>query len=399
MSGGIELQPNNLILSLIRNSESAEQEILPDEFPAQTGDENGAVFFNLNWQNRQAENLRQALTRIFSEASTEPNPVWTDLITLAKEHEDFAEFRRQPEKFWQQVRQMSETQAAEINNIETQTTSRFDKFLAEMQAKKMSLREFVQTLPPNERAVFRAAHQLKEFFGTNIFNAAGATPTEAKQTRFGEALPDIQRAADVREGKLALPGSLPVAPRAVLLGGGVSGYQNFRGADNNALQNTANVPQTAPEIFTARGSANAAAENKAQAGASLQRDGGTIIGGALIGGAFAAADDYKNLEKIKSDNSRAAEEFSGAAGALASGATGAIFGAAVGKIVPGAETVVSGILGFVSSVAIGADVNQGLRWLGEGVHFAANGTGAVKEKQLTAGKSLTINANLQTAWA
>ncbi len=429
MSGGIEFQPNNQTQGIIQNpGQLSEQNIQLIEYLIEaSSDENGAVFFNLDWQNQRAEALRQTLTTIFSTISTEQNQTenltnraWRDLINLAREHNDFKEFRRQPENFWQQVRQMSETRIVKDNaGRETRTASRFNELLEKMQSKNLSPREFAQTLPPNERAVFKACYQLSQTFGANLFNN-GATPNEAAQTKFSEIPTDTSRAAVLREGKFILPGAttrgemLFGAKSAALLGASILTPQNFKGSasGNPAMQNTA-LPTASPtalgsaagaslivpETSAARGLTNAASENTTNTNAA-RRDGGTAIGGALISGAFASIDNHKNLDYREIGDSRAKGSVFGEGSGFAAGATGAMFGAAVGTVIPGAETVVSGVLGFVSSVVVGVDIDQGLRWLGTGITFnatAADNANPNNQKQLTTGDSYTPNSNLQLA--
>ena len=433
MGNGIEFQPNGQTPGVIQNPELAiEQEIQLIEYLLQAnGDENGAVYFKLDWQSQQAKHLRQALATIYGTTPTEQNQTekltgstWRDLINLARDHKDFKEFRRSPENFWQQVRQMSEPKIVKDDNgNETRTASRFDKLLADMQSKKMSLNDFVQTLPPNERAVFKAAYQLTQTFGANLFND-GAMPNEAAQTRFSEVPTDASRAAVLREGKFipstgapaATPGEIMFGAKSAALLGASVAPQNSNGvaSGNPALQNTAlpvasptalgsaaGASSIIPENLAARVLNNSAPASATNTGAAQPRDSGTVIGCALISGAFAAVEHYQNSENLKIGGSRAGENNFGEGGGFAAGATGAMFGAAVGTVVSGAETVVSGVLGFVSSVVVGVEVDQGLRWLVEGITFAATAADDANmsnQKQLPTGDSLMLpDSNLQLA--
>lgn len=431
MSGGIELQINGQTPVAIENPDlPTEQDIqLIERLLQGNGDENGAVFFNLDWQNRQAENLRQALATIYVAASNEPNQTenltnstWRGLINLAREHEDFKEFRRSPEHFWQQVRQMSETKIVKDNaGRETRTASRFAELLGKMQSKNLSLREFAQTLPPNERAVFKAAYQLFQTFGANLFDG-GAMPNEAAQTLFSEVSIETSRAAVLSESKFILSGAatrgemLFGAKSAALLGANIAAAQNLKSiasgnpalqtnspdaASPTALGSAAGTSLAAPEISAARGLNIAASENPTNNNAA-RRDNGTAIGGALISGAFASIENHKNLDYREIGDSRAKKSVFGETSGFAAGATGAMFGAAVGAVVPSAGTAISGVLGFVSSVVVGVEADRGLRWLGGGISFGATvegGANANNQKLLTIGSSLIPVSNPQPVLA
>ena len=536
MDKGIGLRLNNQTQLVIpKKSEQPDLKVIPQTGDAaRTSSENGSVLSKREWLNRHAEDRKQKLTKAFDGVSMSgsavdavtadkpknpTNPTWSDLVNLVREHEDFAEFRQQPKRFWQQVRQMSGTKIVKDNGgNETRTTSRYEELRADTRTKKLSPREFAKTLPPNEKAAFKACQQLRKTFGANNFNDDGITLNEAGQTRFreisvskgraadsrasnpaskfslsgdapaktpgkipadapGDLLPrelaetpppneraifearvqteetfgadlfnddgvtrseagqirfreisiDPRRAAGLSEGEFSLSGDALAVLRdepmfgansAALPGADVAVPQDFKVvvSGNSTLQNiapvavspaasgnTAGASLVLSESFPPRVLTNAAPENITNNNAAARRDSGTVIGGALINGAFAAIDNYHNLENKEIGGSRAVGNvWSEGGDGFAAGATGAMFGAAVGKVIPGAGTVVGGVLGFVSSVVVGVEVDQGLRWLGAGgMTFDANNgeANANDQNQLTTDNSFTTKLNLQPASA
>lgn len=457
MSGsGIELQISGQTPGIVPHSAPViETGVQLPELPVLTGEENGAIFFNLEWQTRHAGDLRQNLFTFFghpNESNETENRARRDLISVAREHEDFKEFRRQPENFWQRVRQLSEPRILrDANGDETRTVSRFDEMLATMKAKNISPREFAETLPLREREVFKARLQLEKTFGTQIFSDGDAAPDEAQQNRSREIPAGTQSAAEPGEGentpKSTSPAIAPDAPQKTTTFGTKSAPlpdenaavlqnpksaspksaaselnfvpvrenqisdapQNFKtdSFGNPTLQNAAptafsptapnnqpDAPTALPETFVARVLTDAAAENPPNNNAATQRNDGTMIGGALINGAFAAIENYQNLRDDRIGDGRAgANSFDENGNGSAAGATGALFGAAVGTFVSSAETAVGGVLGFVSSVVVGVEADRGLRWLGAG--GTTFGAEANDQKSLTNSDSFTPDLNFQ----
>ena len=462
MDEGIGIQLTNQTQLVIQNFEQLSLGDIPqtEESAQASGNENGAVLSKREWLNRQAEDRKQELITVFfggtggiqdghaiNDVTTEPiedyaintditentlitkntlktditeNTVITDepenltelsfddLISLAIEHEDFADFRNQPKKFWQQVRQMSETRCVEADSDETRATSsynefKYNEFLTDMQAKGLSPREYAKTLPPNERTVFLARFQLEEIFGASIFNDDGVTLSENGQIRVREILNKTdasgEKMSDEKSATPFIPGvAVPQSSNGIASGN--TTLQNASFDMTSHLRDTPfdTAPQTVPgasptmlESYSTRISTNTNSESATAVGAVSRRDSGAAIGGALINGAFISVDNYQNLEHNEIGGSRAVGNVFGETGnGFAAGATGAMFGAAIGGVIPGAGTDVGGVLGFVSGVVVGVEADQGLRWLGadKTVSDAANQTQLISDNSFAPGLTL-----------
>lgn len=396
------LMPNPLLDS----TEAAESETRLYSIPAEIGDggENGAVFFNLDWQNRQAENLRQRLATIFGDAAPHQSQFsWNDLINLAKNHDDFKEFRHLPETLWRQARQMSAPRVVrdEFGN-QTRAVSRFDELLARMQESKMSLREFAETLPPNERDAFRLRFQLEQTFGTRVplndapVDETGQNYSQEYQLKGSFESPENQppsteNARTMTRGENVFNG----APHPNTLAGNNLNLSNA--APTGSLPTAFGVlvsPHSA-----AHGFGNAALESKANGNPHNQLENGLPIGGALIGGSIAARENQNESENLKiNDRQTSRGNFDGQ-GSLAAGAGGALLSAAIGKIAANGETTI-GILGFVSGALVGAEADRGWRWLSAGainLTKIAGGGNFANQKQLIGEESSPAGTYLQLA--
>ncbi len=428
MAKGIEFQKNNRVPDIMLNSVPPDEpETLLIELPPEKiGSENGAIFFELDRQNQQAENLRQRLTANFSDTLTAPEPTADltnsnnreiepaseDLMFLSNNHEDSAELPRSPNNLRQQISQLSEPLIIrDENGNQRQMTTRFDKPAAKMNEQNFPLKKFAETLPPNKKDALAARFQPQQTFGANVSNVTAdgeVLPDKAAQTSFrDDSTNAVDSVAEFHNGELPLPGETTIASDEKTLFG--AEIEAIIGAKNLPINEpaasapqkskiftagSAALPNAAPEAlpkFTpadsapektikpesfVRGNLNfTAAENKADHGAIVRHDDAKEIGGALINGAFAAVENYKNAEKPKTRDSEAGRNIYGAGGGLAAGVNGAMFGAAVGKVIPGAGKYVGGVLGFVSGVIVGVESDRGWR---------LSGTGAMNFQAITA---------------
>lgn len=430
MSADIELQLKSLPTVTAQNPEQIPlAETLPVEIPLPiSGNENGSVFFNLDWQSQQAEDRRQALTTAFFGDGSLPESIqpeitrdenrylqniaetnWNDLVNLAKDHEDFDNFRRQPENFWRAVRQLSEPRRVEVtidNETVTQTVSQYEELLTAMQENQLSPQSFAQTLPPNEQAVFLACCQLDETFGApSPLQPAGEneptafpnadTPREysSENQRAGEFTAAAENGEEITFGatETAFFGGNPTDLTTVRIEDKT--FETTRDdASPNAL-GAANLILTDNAAGRFTGGSNSESANVS---AVSRRESGVAMGGALISGALNSIEDYRQVENRAVGGSRAVGNFYDVnGGGFAAGATGAMMSAAIGSVIPGAGTDVSGVLGFVSGVVVGVEADQGIRWLGAD----GNHTNAVKGFDVAADDSNNRNTNLQFGFA
>ena len=439
MARGIEFLINNLAADTARNlvPSNNSENLLIELPPAEIGSENGAVFFELDWQNHQAEGLRQRLTTNFSDAPAAQNPTddltnrtfnepdikANELLNRLKNNGDFAEFRDSPKNLRQPIRQLSEPVIVrDENGNQLQTTSRFDEPAAKTKEQDLSLTKSAEPVPPNEKNDFQARFQPEQTSGANVSKIiveTGTAPDETAPARFREdSTNNAGRIADFHGDKSPLPGkTTAVQVEKILLGAKnepKSGAKNVptdetvASAPRNSKMFTAakaaspnaapeNLPKSAPADFAAAktikpensvgGKLNfTAVEDKTSVDASVRHDGAVEIGGALINNAFAAVENRKNSENQKIRDSETGGNIYGVTGRFTAGANGAMFGAVVGKAISGAGICVGGVLGFVSGAVVGVEPDSGLRWLGAGeINFRTlpDGENALNQPQLT----------------
>lgn len=325
------------------------------DLPVAADGENGFALFNLDWQNRRAEMSRLDMSVAFARGRetlpTSPQQqqsTLNDLIPVALGHDDFEVFRDQPNAFWQQVQQISQR---------TETGSRYERFLNEMQSSRLPLGEFVKTLPPGERQVFMARTQLDRTFGPGIFGEDGVTLSREGQAQvlaFRDALRMSPPSNPVPEsaGKTA---ESPVPQRATLP--------------------TVSPRPAVPEIKTpiietspARVSSNAGSEGSPAVPFSIsRRENGAAMCAALVNGTFASIEEHRNADGLSVGWRPArVDTFDDRVAGFSAGATGSLFGAAVGEVLPKNGDDAGGVLGFISGVVAGVDVDRGFRWLAAG---------------------------------
>lgn len=117
-------------------------------------------------------------------------------------------------------------------------------------------------------------------------------------------------------------------------------------------------------------------------GSTVRQFGGRLAGGSIVGGvvngAFSAYDQIGAYQRGEVTGSQAAGTVVGeTAVGLGAGLTGAAAGAAIGSIIPGAGTIVGGIIGFGVGVAAGYLADRGLRGLGVNTAIANGVTWAI----------------------
>ena len=117
-------------------------------------------------------------------------------------------------------------------------------------------------------------------------------------------------------------------------------------------------------------------------GSTVRQVGGRLAGGSIVGGvvsgAFSAYDQIGAYQRGEVTGSQAVGTVVGeTAVGLGAGLTGAAAGAAIGSIIPGAGTIVGGVIGFGVGVVAGYLADQGLRGLGVNTAIANGVTWAI----------------------
>ena len=117
-------------------------------------------------------------------------------------------------------------------------------------------------------------------------------------------------------------------------------------------------------------------------GSTVRQFGGRLAGGSIVGGvvngAFSAYDQIGAYQRGEVTGSQATGTIVGeTAVGLGAGLTGAAAGAAIGSIIPGAGTIVGGVIGFGVGVAAGYLADRGLRGLGVNTAIANGVTWAI----------------------
>ena len=108
------------------------------------------------------------------------------------------------------------------------------------------------------------------------------------------------------------------------------------------------------------------------------RVGGAGVGGGVVNGGFAAYDQIGAYNRGEVTASQAIGTVTGeAAVGVGAGMAGAAAGAAIGSIIPGAGTIVGGVIGFGVGMAAGYLADKGLRGLGVNTLIAQGVTAGI----------------------
>jgi hypothetical protein len=272
-----------------------------------------------------------------------------------------------------------------VEKDESPDISRYEKLVAEMNAKQLSPDEFAETLPPKDREIFKARYQLDQTFGTETLPADDINIVQTEQLRIREtaALPKEIQTFSHEGNNLPLENAPPLTSREIAVGAEnvvpLSG-NTFADSEPKTIEpsdlkfqdksSQVAVGGNTNPILTDSGTArvvnhNAVSENSSNIAAVVRRDGGAAMGGALISGAFTSIENYKNAEsrEIGGSNSVGNTDVYGRS-VFSAGATGLMMSAAIGSVIPNSDATVGGVLGFISSVVVGVEADQGLRWLG-----------------------------------
>lgn len=269
---------------------------------------------------------------------------------------------------------------------ESPEVSKYEKLVSEMHEKKLSPDKFAETLPPKEREIFKARYRLDVTFGAETTAKNNLTPDQAGQFCVGENVVDnnLQTAAPPEEiHTFSLENTATLTNREIAAGTEIvvpfSG-NTFADSESKIIElnnlkfqdksSQVAVGNNTNPVLTDSGTARtvnhyATSENSSNVNAVTRRDGGAAMGGALISGAFTSIENYKNAEsgQIGGSHSIGNADVYGRS-VFSAGATGVMMSAAIGSVIPNSDASVGGVLGFISSVVVGVEAEQGLRWLG-----------------------------------
>ncbi|MDQ2746011.1 MAG: hypothetical protein M3T96_01985 [Acidobacteriota bacterium] len=360
---------------------------------------------------------------------------WNDFAALLKNHPDFSDFRNQPPNFWHEVRQLSETRILQDDDgNQLPTASKYENLLSQASPKQLSLDDFAKTLPPPDREVFQARIQIDQTFGANIFENDGVTLNANGQIRLqatfkeGEIDQPPHFRADSLAGKSAPIGNdgAPLTREIAFVDakkdrsefGRTPEFKqpaitanNLKNLENSELKSpdkwaqiAANSSSVGNNFLLENGAARTAnggsalSDNSANISAVTRREGGTAtVGGALVGNSLTANHSYKNSESGEINKSRSLNNYDANGGkSFAAGATGAMMSAAIGSLISDSKSHIGGAVGFVSGVFVGAEADQGVRWLGADKNIS--GAAADNSRTLPENSSAP-NLNLQTRFA
>ncbi len=266
--------------------------------------------------------------------------------------------------------------------------SDYEKLVAEMNARKLSPDEFAETLPPKDREIFKTRYQLDQTFGMKNLIGDDVNSVQTEQLRVSETAVEkkFQAAAPPKETHVfSLEGENSPTLTSRKIAAGTETLVPFSGntfadskpkiIESNDLKFQDKSSQVAvggnTNPITADSGAgrginhNVVSESSSNVSAVGRRDGGAAMGGALINGAFASIENYKNAEsgQINGSYSIGNTDVYGRS-VFSPGATGVMMSAAIGSVIPNSDATVGGVLGFISSVVVGVETEQGLRWLG-----------------------------------
>lgn len=318
-------------------------------------------------------------------SSVSQNPVSqtiNDLINFAKEHKDFANFRNQPESFWNDVRQMSDIRIVEKyvdGKLEPRVFSRYGEILEKFTRQGGQLTTFLNSLPPQEREVFQARYLLNQTLGADelyigkgiVIDKNGQfmlreflenngkkleTPLNTVLGLFGGNLSETSTASLFTNGQLLLN-----AKTAALLSLSITLYQNA----NSLLPLTEAFSEINPQNLLGRTNENGGmrfVENNLDNSKvnAERRNRESMIAAALINGAMVVLDEREESANVKGDARKGGETILG--NMFSAGASGSMLGAVIGCVVPLAESNVGTALGFAASIVVGTS-ERGLRYL------------------------------------
>lgn len=310
------------------------------------------------------------------------NQTLDDVISFARDHENFTEFKDQPKEFWDRVKQMSDVQIVKKyanGHFEPRANSRYGELLEKFNRYGSQGFVFLNSLPEGEKQVFQARHLLDQQFGVDeLFIGRGVIIDKSGNFAVRELLANnaknfaapLSTVLGLFNGKFSENSAAPLfageqfllnAKTAALLGLSLTLYQNL----NTKLPLTDAALPDVPPKFSEKAGENGGArfiENNLDGSkiAAERRADNFQIAAALISGALVANRDDKDFKNARFDRWKAGETILG--NVFSAGATGAMFGAILGCVVPLAENNAATALSFASSVVIGTS-ERGLKYL------------------------------------
>ncbi len=352
-------------------------------------------------------------------------PTWDNITNTAKNHPDFAGFKRQANNpaFWNKV------QNVDLKAHQGQMQSLGIK----------DARTYAKTLPKAEQGPFLARDMMNSKLGVNeFFTGDGRTArTDAKNGGYGvreflvnnDPVASTQRNTFIELGETGKTGLTATSKAPTIsnnplrlgsemktgaLGGAVVSaatslpqvFDQARNGDYAGAAKTLAVNagtgagvgavSAAGERIVGRSIENGLARSSSSlfAGAEggLARQVGGRIGGAgviggIVSGGFSAYDQVGAYKRGEVTGSQAIGTVVGeTAVGVGAGMAGAAAGAAIGSIIPGAGTLVGGAIGFVVGVGAGYIADKALRYGGVNKMIAAGVTATIDKGRELGGK-------------
>jgi hypothetical protein len=376
-------------------------------------------------------------------AKNQQFPTWDNITNTAKNHPDFAGFKRQANNpaFWNKVQTLD-----------------YKTHYEQMKASGADARTYAKTLPKSEQGAFLARDMMNSKLGVNeFFTGDGRTArTDGQNKGYGvreflvknDPVASMQRNTfiELREtGKtnLTATSKLPTISNNPLrlgsemktgaLGGAAMSAVtslpqvfdqarngDYLGAGKTLVTNagtgaTVGALSSAGERIIGRSIENRLASSATSslfsgttgsvARQTAGRIGGAGVIGGVVNGGFAAYDQIGAYKRGEVTGSQAIGTVVGeSAVGVGAGMAGAAAGAAIGSIIPGAGTLVGGAIGFVVGVGAGYIADKALRYGGvdkmiaKGVTFAIDKGMALGNKAVQAGKQF-VGQQIQQAKA
>lgn len=379
-------------------------------------------------------------TMVLSEAqgnTGQTQPDWNVLTERARNHSDFVDFRSRPADFWNNVQSLDYSSALRQFNADNAgylaslTPGERDVFTARQRMDRtLGVNEFFTNDGRTARTDGRnGTYGVREFLLDNnaLRDTQRHTFLPLSETGTTNLVPvdrvpviadaPLRLRSEFRSGSLAggalsaatsLPEVFDQARRGDYLGavttlgtntafgatvGGTSAVgervlgQYFERSLSNSQFVRSGIDRlyssTAARTFAARMvQTETSAMTSTAFGSTIRQFGGRVAGGSIVGGvvngAFSAYDQIGAYQRGEVTGSQAIGTVTGeTAVGLGAGFAGAAAGAAIGSIIPGAGTIVGGVIGFGVGVLAGYLADRGLRGLGVNTAIANGVTWAI----------------------
>jgi hypothetical protein len=361
-------------------------------------------------------------------AKNQQFPTWDNITNTAKNHSDFAGFKRQANNpaFWNKVQTLD-----------------YKTHYEQMKASGSDARTYAKTLPKSEQGAFLARDMMNSKLGVNeFFTGDGRTArTDGQNKGYGvreflvknDPVATMQRntfieLSETGKTNLTVTSKVPtISNNPLRLGsemktGALGGafvsaatslpqvFDQARNGDylgagktlaaNAGTGATVGAISSAGERVIGRSIENRLASSTSSlfsgttgsvARQTAGRIGGAGVIGGIVNGGFSAYDQVGAYKRGEVTGSQAVGTVVGeTAVGVGAGMAGAAAGAAIGSIIPGAGTLVGGAIGFVVGVGAGYIADKALRYGGVDKMIAKGVTYTIDKGMELGGKAIKV---------